>query len=161
VKRFRKVNNQNGAAMVEFAIVLPLLLMLLFGMIEFSIMLYDKAMLTNATREGARFGILYVDSANGNSVKDIQGTVENYLLNNLISLGDPNATWTTSVFSIEENGAVTISGTCTAAGARASIMVTVTYPYDFLVFPNIQKLMDFDPLSDTLTLSATTTMRCE
>ena len=59
MKRFRKINNQNGAAMVEFAIVLPLLLMLIFGMIEFSVMLYDKAMLTNATREGTRLGILY------------------------------------------------------------------------------------------------------
>ena len=59
MKRLGKINNQNGAALVEFAIVLPLLLMLIFGMIEFSVMLYDKAMLTNATREGARLGILY------------------------------------------------------------------------------------------------------
>ena len=58
--------------MVEFAIVLPLLLMLIFGMIEFSVMLYDKAMLTNATREGARFGILFVGTATGNSLGDIE-----------------------------------------------------------------------------------------
>jgi Flp pilus assembly protein TadG len=149
VKRLGKINNQNGAAMVEFAIVLPLLLMLIFGMIEFSIMLYDKAMLTNAAREGTRFGILFrTDPIPVTGPGSIPYTVDNYLQNNLISLGDPTVTWTTSV-----------SGTCTAAGAP--ITVTVTYPYDFLVFPNIQKLMDFDPLSDTLTLSATTTMRCE
>jgi Flp pilus assembly protein TadG len=61
VKRFRKINNQNGAAMVEFAIVLPLLLILVFGIIEFSVMFYDKAMLTNATREGTRAAILYAE----------------------------------------------------------------------------------------------------
>ena len=50
-----KINNQNGAALVEFAIVLPLLLILIFGIIEFGVMFYDKAMITNATREGARW----------------------------------------------------------------------------------------------------------
>jgi Flp pilus assembly protein TadG len=33
--------------------------MLLFGIIEFGIILYDKAMITNASREGARAGIVY------------------------------------------------------------------------------------------------------
>lgn len=42
--------------MVEFAIVLPLLLLLLFGTIEFSRALYTAHHLTNAVRDGARFG---------------------------------------------------------------------------------------------------------
>ena len=53
-----RFNCQKGAAAVEFAIVLPLLLMLLFGIIEFSVILYDKAMITNASREGTRAGIV-------------------------------------------------------------------------------------------------------
>ena len=151
MKRLGKINNQNGAAMVEFAIVLPLLLMLIFGMIEFSVMLYDKAMLTNASREGTRLGILFrTDPIPVTGIGSIPDTVDNYLQNNLISLGQPNATWTTSV-----------SGTCTAAGAGAPITVTVTYPYDFLVLPNLDIFGYFDFLSDTLTLRATTTMRCE
>jgi Flp pilus assembly protein TadG len=52
------MNSQRGAAVVEFAFVLPLLLVILFGIIEFSFLLYDKAMLTNASREGARVGIV-------------------------------------------------------------------------------------------------------
>ena len=51
--------NQKGAAIVEFAIILPLLLLLIFGMIEFSLLMYNKAMITNASREGARRGIVY------------------------------------------------------------------------------------------------------
>ena len=62
---YKQISNANGAAAVEFAIVVPLLLLLLFGIIEFSLLLYNKAMLTNASREGARFGIVYViDSGN-------------------------------------------------------------------------------------------------
>ncbi len=50
---------QNGAATVELAILLgTILLPLLFGIIEFSFLLYDKAMITNASREGARAGIV-------------------------------------------------------------------------------------------------------
>ncbi len=47
-----------GVAAVEFALVVPLLLVILFGIIDFGFMLYDKAMLTNAAREGARAGIV-------------------------------------------------------------------------------------------------------
>lgn len=141
MKRLGKINNQNGAAMVEFAIVLPLLLILIFGMIEFSIMLYDKAMLTNATREGARLGILY-NSPDRITEQQITDTIDVYLQNNLISLGGAS-TWET-----------TVPGTCTAAGAP--LTVTVTYPYRFLVLPNF-----ITSLASPLTLGATTTMRCE
>ena len=41
---------QKGAAAVEFAIVMPLLVLLTFGIIEFSILFYNKAMVTNASR---------------------------------------------------------------------------------------------------------------
>lgn len=53
------IKNQKGATAVEFAIVLPLLLFILFGIIEFSLILYNKAMLTNACREGARATVLF------------------------------------------------------------------------------------------------------
>jgi Flp pilus assembly protein TadG len=126
--------------MVEFALVLPVLLLLIFGMIEFSVMLYDKAMLTNASREGARLGILY-DYPTRITTAEMSTTVDNYLQNHLISLGGAS-TWSTSV-----------SGTCTAAGDP--ITVTVTYDYNFLVFDVLASL------APTLTLGATTTMRCE
>ena len=45
--------------MVELAIILPILLIVLFGLIEFGFILYDKAVITNASREGARQGIVY------------------------------------------------------------------------------------------------------
>lgn len=47
-----------GVAAVEFALVVPFLLVVLFGIIDFGFMLYDKAVLTNAAREGARAGIV-------------------------------------------------------------------------------------------------------
>jgi Flp pilus assembly protein TadG len=49
-----------GAAVIEFALILPLLLLLLIGGIDMSLALYDKAVITNASREGARAGIVAV-----------------------------------------------------------------------------------------------------
>lgn len=141
MSRLPTINNQKGAALVEFAIVLPLLLMLIFGMIEFSVMLYDKAMITNASREGARSGIVY-SFPDPVPTGDIAQKVTDYLQNNLISMGGAS-TWTTSV-----------SGVCTGPGAP--LTVTVTYPYNFLVLPNF-----ITTLAPTLTLGAQTTMRCE
>jgi Flp pilus assembly protein TadG len=52
------IKNQQGVAAVEFALILFPLVLLVFGTIEFSTLLYDKAMITNASREGARAGIV-------------------------------------------------------------------------------------------------------
>ena len=51
---FHKTNNDRGAAMVEFAIIAPLLLLLVFGIIEFGRAYNAQNTLTHAAREGAR-----------------------------------------------------------------------------------------------------------
>jgi len=50
--------NQRGAVAAEFALLLPVLLMILFGIIEFGMMMYGREIVTNAAREGARAGIV-------------------------------------------------------------------------------------------------------
>ncbi len=47
-----------GAAIVEFAIILPLLLTLLFGIIEFGWVFMIRQTLANAAREGCRVAVL-------------------------------------------------------------------------------------------------------
>lgn len=55
---------QKGNAMVEFALILPIILVLVFGIITYSIALYDKTVLTMATAAGARAGAKF-DAAVG------------------------------------------------------------------------------------------------
>jgi Flp pilus assembly pilin Flp len=50
----RHLGDEDGAAMVEFALVLPLLLLLLFGIIEWSFVFRDSLTVASATRAGAR-----------------------------------------------------------------------------------------------------------
>ena len=61
----RRFQRQTGAALVEFAIIVTLLLTLAFGIISYGIMMYDQAVLTNAARTGVRAGIVYAVSGNG------------------------------------------------------------------------------------------------
>ncbi|MBA7690694.1 hypothetical protein ES703_99225 [subsurface metagenome] len=49
-----KIKGQKGASAVEFAIVLPVLVLLLVGTMEFSILLYDQAVITNAGKAPGR-----------------------------------------------------------------------------------------------------------
>lgn len=50
----RSRHRERGAAAVEFALVLPILVMLIFGIVDFGRMLAAKITLTEAAREGAR-----------------------------------------------------------------------------------------------------------
>jgi hypothetical protein len=107
-------------------------------------MLYDKAMLTNASREGTRLGILY-NSPDRITEAQITQTINGYLQNNLISF-DGNADWS---YLPPDTPLVT----CTDSDM---LTVSITYPYKFLVLPNF-----ITSLAPTLALGATTTMRCE
>ena len=51
-----------GAAVVEFALILPLLLLVLFGIIDFGRALNNQITLTQAAREGVRVASLRVTS---------------------------------------------------------------------------------------------------
>jgi Flp pilus assembly protein TadG len=137
----RKIKNQRGLAAVEFALILFPLVLLIFGTIEFSTLLYDKAMITNASREGARAGIVYSYPdriADG----EIVNVVNTYCSNHMISLGGDSSVSTT------------ISRSSNASGD--DLTVSVSYVYNFLVLPSFMAT-----LSDGLNLQAETVMRLE
>jgi Flp pilus assembly pilin Flp len=50
--------DEDGAAAVEFALLLPLIVLLLFGIIEFGLAFNTRIQATNAAREGARMAIV-------------------------------------------------------------------------------------------------------
>ncbi len=58
-----RMNKRRGQAMVEFALVLPLLLALLVGIVDIGYLYNHQLTLTNASREGARMGTLGHDEA--------------------------------------------------------------------------------------------------
>jgi len=76
----RDRKKRRGAAAVEFAIVAPVFLVLVFGLIEFGRLVMVQQVITNAAREGARSGIL-----DGATTSNVQTVVNNYLATAAIS----------------------------------------------------------------------------
>ena len=74
--------NRRGAAVVEFAVVAPVFILLIFGMIEFGRAIMVQQILTNAAREGARVAIL--DSATP-TASTVTSKVTTYLQNSGIT----------------------------------------------------------------------------
>jgi len=136
------VSNVRGTATVELAIVLPLLLIVLFAIAELSIALYDKAVLTNASREGARAGIV----AQTPRVPDdrIRQVVRDYAATYLITFG-------ADILGDED---ITITRTGTTFGSN--LTVSVNYRYDFLILSRL-----VSALMGSINLNATTVMKLE
>ncbi|MPZ23852.1 MAG: pilus assembly protein [Dehalococcoidia bacterium] len=70
--------SERGQAMVEFALVLPLLLVLAFGIMDFGRALQAYVTINNAAREGARTG----------SITPSTGTIQNTVRDSAGDFGD-------------------------------------------------------------------------
>jgi Flp pilus assembly protein TadG len=57
----RRRSGARGQSLVEFALVLPVFLVILAGILDFGFMLYSRVTLINATREGARWAVNQTD----------------------------------------------------------------------------------------------------
>jgi Flp pilus assembly protein TadG len=130
--------NERGAGAAEFALLLPVLLMILFGIIEFGMIMYGREVVTNATREGARAGI--VQGPPKRTEPEIIAIATTYLAGTGINTA--NVT-----FTVTGEGLVNPN----------TLTVTATYLYSFLI-PYIPTIVG---IPDPLTITAQTVMRHE
>ena len=85
-----KSNSERGAAMVEFAIIAPLLLLLVFGIIEFGRAYNAQNSLTHAAREGAREYAITQDPVAGEATAKAAATsLNSSLITATLSACDP------------------------------------------------------------------------
>jgi Flp pilus assembly protein TadG len=112
---------RSGQAVVEFALILPVFMLMLFGAIEFGRAYYTLHLLTNAAREGARTGSL-PDKLESNVSAAVNGFLQD------AGLG---GTWSTSVVVTDSTGA-TRTGGMAAAVEGDRIHVTVSHDFHIL-----------------------------
>ena len=63
--RHRIIKSEKGASAVEFALILPILIILVFGIVQFGIAYNNYIALTHAAREGARLAAVNMDEIEG------------------------------------------------------------------------------------------------
>jgi Flp pilus assembly protein TadG len=107
---------EHGAAAVEFALLLPLLMLLLFGIVEFGLALHRQQVLATASREGARVGIRQT------APRPTSGDIERAARNVLTQAGVAGAV-------------VAVAGAGGASGT--DLRVDVELPHRFFVLPNL------------------------
>jgi Flp pilus assembly protein TadG len=142
LKSGRKWRRETGAELVEFALVLPLLLLVIVGIFDFGFLFRDFEVITNAAREGARIGVL-----SGYSEADVQQRAADYM-----TAAGLDVTLATTTMSVEALG---VGGSSTAQVVR----VTVWYPHNFTLLSPIAGL--FGGSFGSVSFRAVSTMRVE
>ena len=110
----RKIKDESGQSIVEFAIIVPILLTLLCGVLDFGWIYANQYKVENAAYAGARYASLYVSDYDDSNMNEFVKKVEGRVKENLWSGG---------------NGA-TVSVNVTSD----KINVTVVYPVKNLTY---------------------------
>jgi Flp pilus assembly protein TadG len=83
----RRFHSERGAELIEFALVVPLLLFIIMGLIDFGFLFQRYEVVTNAAREGARIAVLpgYADA-------DVEARVRSYMTEGGVANTTSNST---------------------------------------------------------------------
>ncbi|HET7699173.1 MAG TPA: TadE family protein [Vicinamibacterales bacterium] len=141
----KRIRSEKGAALIEAAITVPIILLISVGIFEFGRAYQTQQVLVNAAREGARLAVI-----EGSTDAQVRARVNDYLsLAGLKTLGDDK---------IPINRTTAVTGTGTTGSS-----VEVLYPFEFMVLNPVVKLI---APTDTktgapITMKAATVMRNE
>jgi len=140
-----RVRSQAGAELVEFALVLPILLLIFGGIVDFGLLLQRQQVVTNAAREGARLAVLP-----GYTNADVQARVTQFVQEGINNNSVTPVTTLTPVTLTPGTGP-----------AFQAAQVSVTLADRFLILGPIVSLAGGTGSFGTIAISATTTMRVE
>lgn len=142
IARLIRFQCDKGAELIEFALVFPLLLLVLFGILDFGLLFQRYETVTNAAREGARVAVLP-----GYAQADVEARVTQYLLAAGLK--------STPTLAYAAPQAVNVGGACVTITG-----VTVNYPHQYLFLGKIVTLFGGSGFTNK-TLTATARMRYE
>jgi Flp pilus assembly protein TadG len=140
--------SEKGAELVEFALVLPLILILIGGIIDFARLFHSYEVVTNAAREGARLASL--PGYDINNYQTVRDRVAAYLVNT-----NAGGAFVTTVDPTPVPIA-TVDDVARGSGVR----VSVTYTHDFLFVGPLFGLIN-QTFRNSVTYQVTSVMRTE
>ena len=145
----KRSNDDEGAVLIEFALVIGLFFMLVFGMVDFGLAINTKTQLTNAGREGARLGTVNLDPATVEGrVREAADNLDQAILIVTVACEKPDDTPCT--------GPGYLAGDLRNGQPGDSVVVTVDYKYSL-----ITPLPGFIDTDNKIDLQSVTEMRVE
>ena len=150
--RVRTGRGERGAALVEFALAVPLLLVVIAGIVDFGFVFQRYEVITNAAREGARMA-----SLPGYEEDDVKTHVRAYVAQGL-SMTDTTSVMPTS--GTPEGVVVAYQDLTISGKAVPTAVVTVNYQHNFLLLGPILSLIN-GSWGGSITLTSSSQMRIE
>jgi Flp pilus assembly protein TadG len=122
----RKIKRR-GTAVVEAALVLPVCLMFLFGIMEYGRYIMMQQVLTNAAREGCRYAVTHVNSVTiaGVTTSNTTASVTN-IINSALA-GQTLSSQNTQIFCSDSLGNNLGTWTNTQSGQSICVQITGNY----------------------------------
>ncbi len=145
----KRDRGEEGAVAIEFALILPILVFLVLGGIDFGHRLHMQHLITNASREGARYAAKYT----GTNADPNPTAVSNYVKLPPLAPGGLNY----NAFNLDT---LTVNTTCAGAVPNRIATVTVTARKHWWVLGAFH-LFGFPGFTDPQTLTAATAMNIE
>ncbi len=121
----KRSKSERGAALLEAAITIPMLLLVSVGIFEFGRAYQTWQILTNAAREGARIAVLPDPTA---------GVVEDRVMQ-YMQAGQLNAA-TSAAIAVNRSATLDVSGRAVSAS-----QVSIDYPFSFIVLQPVARLV--------------------
>ncbi len=157
----RLAARSEGQAAVEFAIVLNLLLLLVMGMIDFGHAWFMKQIIINASREGARYGVVFKSIGDSNNTRMVPAALTPSIQNWVLQPPPAGEYGLVNLLPADANPTVTVGGAGYNTGTVGTdLSVTVTCQKQWLILDGIMKLFGAS-WDNTITLTAVTVMRVE
>ena len=147
----RKLHRKQGAqSLVEFALIMPMFFILIFGVIDFGMGLRAYITVSQATREGARYGIVgNTGGGNGSCISPPANTVRAKVCNTMDGL------------NLRSTDIVTVSYPAGNTPGQ-SVRVNARYNYDFITpLDSFVNVLSGGSMSGSIPISSTTDMRIE
>lgn len=140
----KRMRSEKGAALIEAAITVPVILLICVGIFEFGRAYQTQQVLTNAAREGARSAVI-----TGTTDDAVRTRVRNYMQAGSL----PN--WETANIAVSRNEDM--------PGSDTGSKITIDYPFQFMVLNPVVRLIApaDDKTGAPITMQSSALMRNE
>jgi Flp pilus assembly protein TadG len=122
----RARESERGQALVEFALAIPVVFAVIFGIIDFGRALYTYDLVTSAARMGSRYAMVHGPGCTGTNCPASSAQIQTYVRSIVSGV-------TATQVSVTATWPAATGCASSAPAAQCPVLVTVSYPFQFVL----------------------------